>query len=112
MSINSYINGPRLRTCFVGFTYLLAALAVACLMFGTVIPLPAGILFETALAVCFTLEMHRKIPVIPPVRFSIWVPGLIILPLIYLIWKPPVLDLTVVLGFHFAHAFCFQIGVE
>ena len=42
LSINSPNQGPRLRTCFIGFTYLLAALGLACLMFGAVIPLAAG----------------------------------------------------------------------
>lgn len=88
-------QGPRLRTCFVGFSYLLAALALACLIFGAVLPLAAGILLLTALAVCFTLEMYQKIPVLPPARFSTWVMALVILPLIYFIWKPPILDLTV-----------------
>ncbi len=55
----------------------------------------SGILFLTALMVCFTLETYQKIPIHPPFRFSIWLTGLIILPLIYLIWKPPILDLTV-----------------
>lgn len=95
LSINSPNQGPRLRTCFIGFTYLLAGLGVACLMFGAVIPLAAGILCLTALAVCFTLELYRKIPILPPMKFSVWVTGLIVLPVIYLIWKPPILDLTV-----------------
>ena len=55
----------------------------------------AGILFLTALMVCFTLETYQKIPIHPPIRFSIWLMGLVILPLIYFIWKPPILDLTV-----------------
>jgi hypothetical protein len=95
MSIGIRNRGPHLRTCFVGFSYLLAALGVACLIFGAVIPLAAGILFLTALMACFTLETHHKIPIQPPIRFSIWLIGLIILPLIYFIWKPPILDLTV-----------------
>jgi len=95
MSIGIRNRGPHLRTCFVGFSYLLAALGVACLIFGAVIPLEAGILFLTALMVCFTLETHHKIPIRLPFRFSIWLIGLIILPLIYFIWKPPILDLTV-----------------
>jgi hypothetical protein len=88
-------HGPHLRTCFVGFSYLLAALGVACLIFGAVIPMAAGILVLTALMACFTLETYKKIPVHPPVRFSIWLTGLVILPLIYFIWKLPILDLTV-----------------
>ena len=95
MSIGIRNRGPHLRTCFVGFSYLLAALGVACLIFGAVIPLEAGILFLTALMACFTLETHHKIPIRLPFRFSIWLIGLIILPLIYFIWKPPILDLTV-----------------
>ena len=95
LSINRPNQGPRLRTCFIGFTYLLAGLGLACLMFGAVIPLAAGILFLTALVVCFTLELYGKIPILPPVKFSIWMTGLIVLPLIYFIWKPPILDLTV-----------------
>jgi transglutaminase-like putative cysteine protease len=95
LSIDMRDRGPYLRTCFVGFSYLLAALGVACLIFGAVIPLSAGILVVTALAVCFTLEIHKKIPVIPPIRLSIWVAGLVILPLIYFTIKPPVLDLAV-----------------
>lgn len=88
-------QGPRLRTCFVSFTYLLAVLAVSCLIFGAVLPLAAGILLLTALVVCFTLELYQKIPVLPPVRFSTWVMALVILPLIYFVWKPPILDITV-----------------
>ncbi len=95
MSMNMPNRGPRLRTCFIGFTYLLAGLGVACLIFGAVIPIAAGMLFLAVLAACFTLEMHQKIPVIPPSRFSIWVTGLVVLPLIYFLWEPPILDLTV-----------------
>ena len=54
-----------------------------------------GILFLTALMVCFTLETYQKIPIYPPIRFSIWLTGLILLPLIYFIWKTPIMDLTV-----------------
>jgi protein-glutamine gamma-glutamyltransferase len=95
LSIDMRNRGPHLRPCFVGFSYLLAALGIACLIFGAVIPLAAGILILTALMVCFTLETYQKIPIQPPVRFSIWVGGLLVLPLIYFIWKPPTLDLTV-----------------
>ena len=95
MSIDMRNRGPRLRTCFIGFSYLLAALGIACLIFGAVVPMATGILFLTALMVCFTLETYQKIPIYPPIRFSIWLTGLVILPLIYFIWKPPILDLTV-----------------
>jgi len=95
LSIDMQNRGPRLRTCFIGFSYLLAALGIACLIFGAVIPMATGILFLTALMVCFTLETYQKIPIHPPIRFSIWLTGLIILPLIYFIWKPPIFDLTV-----------------
>ncbi len=95
LSIDIRNRGPRLRTCFVGFSYLLAALGVTCLIFGAVIPLVAGILFLTALMACFTLETYHKIPIHPPTKFPIWLIGLVILPLIYIIWKPPILDLTV-----------------
>lgn len=95
LSIDIRNRGPRLRTCFVGFSYLLAALGIACLIFGAVIPLAAGILVLTALMACFTLETYYKIPIRPPAKFSIWLTGLILLPLIYFIWKPPILDLTV-----------------
>lgn len=95
MSIDIRNRGPRLRTCFVGFSYLLAALGIACLIFGAVIPMAAGILILTVLMVCYTLETYHKIPIHPPVRFSIWLTGLIILPLIYFLWKPAVMDLTV-----------------
>ena len=95
MSIDMRNRGPRLRTCFVGFSYLLAALGIACLIFGGVIPLAAGILFLTGLMACFTLETYQKIPIPPPFRFSVWLTGLVVLPLIYFIWKPPILDLTV-----------------
>jgi len=95
LSIDIRNRGPRLRACFVGFSYLLAALGIACLIFGAVIPMAAGILFLTALMVCFTLETYHKIPIHPPFRFSIWLAGMVILPLIYFIWTPPILDLTV-----------------
>ena len=95
MSIDIQNRGPRLRACFIGFSYLLAALGIACLIFGGVIPMAAGILFLTALMACFTLETYQKIPIHPPIRFSIWLTGLVILPLIYFTWKPPILDLTV-----------------
>jgi len=88
-------RGPRLRACFVGFSYLLAALGIACLIFGAVIPMASGILLLTVLMACFTLETYHKIPIRPPIRFSLWLTSLIILPLIYFIWKPPILDLTV-----------------
>jgi len=95
LSIDIRNRGPRLRACFVGFSYLLAALGIACLIFGAVIPLAAGILILTVLMGCFTLETYHKTPIHPPIRFSIWLTGLVILPLIYFIWKPPILDLTV-----------------
>ncbi|MEE8268426.1 MAG: DUF3488 and transglutaminase-like domain-containing protein, partial [Nitrospinaceae bacterium] len=95
LSIDIRNRGPRLRTCFVGFSYLLAALGIACLIFGAVIPLAAGILILTVLMVGFTLETYHKIPIHPPIRFSLWLTGLVTLPLIYFIWKPPILDLTV-----------------
>jgi hypothetical protein len=95
LSIDIRNRGPRLRTCFVGFSYLLAVLGIACLIFGAVIPLAAGILILTVLMVCFTLETYHKIPIYPPIRLSILLAGLIILPLIYFIWKPQILDLTV-----------------
>ena len=95
LSIDMRNRGPRLRTCFIGFSYLLAALGIACLIFGSVVSLASGILFLTALMVCFTLETYQKIPIYPPIRFSVWLTGLIVLPSIYFIWKPPILDLTV-----------------
>ena len=95
LSIDMRNRGPRLRTCFIGFSYLLAALGIACLIFGGVVPMATGILFLTALMACFTLETYQKIPIYPPIRFSIWLAGLIVVPLVYFIWKPPILDLTV-----------------
>ena len=95
MSIDMTNRGPRLRTCFVGFTYLLAGLGVACLIFGAVIPMAAGILLLAVLAAFFLLEMQQKIPVFPPFRFSIWLTGLVIVPLLHILWEPPILDLTV-----------------
>ena len=95
LSIDMQHRGPRLRTCFIGFSYLLAALGIACLIFGAVVPMATGILFLTALMVCYTLETYQKIPIQPPIRFSIWLTGLVILPLIYFIWEPSIQDLTV-----------------
>jgi len=68
LSIDMQNRGPRLRACFVGFSYLLAALGIACLIFGAVIPMAAGIQFLTALMACFTLETYHKIPIHPPPR--------------------------------------------
>jgi hypothetical protein len=55
----------------------------------------AGILFLTALMACFTLETYHKIPIHPPTKFPVWLIGAAILPLVYIVWEPPILDLTV-----------------
>ncbi|MGP0565907.1 MULTISPECIES: transglutaminase TgpA family protein [unclassified Nitrospina] len=84
----------RVRTCFISLNYLLAFLAVSCLLLGEVIPLSFGILVLTMLGTFWILEWNKKIPVMPHRLFSLWKIGLIALPAIYVLFQPKMLDLV------------------
>lgn len=84
----------RLRTCFITFNYLLALLAISCLILGEVIPLAFGILALTALGTLWVLEWKQRLPVAPPRFFSLWKLGAIGLPLVYFLLRPQMLSLV------------------
>lgn len=84
----------RLRTCFIACNYLLALIAVSCLLLGKVVPPALGIPVLTTLGVLWVLEWHKKLPVAPPRLFSLWKIGAAGLPLVYFLLRPQMLNLV------------------
>ncbi|MCF8721395.1 transglutaminase TgpA family protein [Nitrospina gracilis] len=84
----------RVRTYFITFNYLLALLAVTCLLMGEVIELSFGILVLTTLGAFWILEWNKKIPVMPHRLFSLWKIGVVALPAVYFVFQPEMLNLV------------------
>ena len=85
----------RLRFCFIIFNYLLAALGVACLIFAEIVPAFAGLVLMAVVGLTLILELQKKIPIPPPKAFSPWKVGILVFPVVYLVFQPEVLDLMV-----------------
>ncbi len=84
----------RLRNCFVFSNYLLAALGVACLALGGIFSAPVSYLVFSLLAICLALEHRKLIPRVSNSPVSLWQIGVLIVPILYFLFKPPLLNLV------------------
>ena len=84
----------RLRNCFVFSNYLLAALGVACLALGGIFSAPVSYLVFSLLAICMGLEHRKLIPRVSNSPVSLWQIGVLIVPILYFLFKPPLLNLV------------------
>ncbi len=82
------------RTCFILFNYLLAALGIWCLAFIDTFSATAVLTILSVLAVCMYFEMKKILPVKPPAGLSLFRVGLVLLPLTYFTLSPSIIDFT------------------
>lgn len=92
---SSIRQGIKIRACFVILNYLLGALGLYSLTLSEIFPDLVNAMFLLGLALCCYLELNKAIPITPPVRFSISKAGLVVVPLLYLVFHLPLLELVV-----------------
>ena len=82
-----------LKSAFLICNYFLAGLALACLVLSEIYSPLTGLIFSAGLILCFLLEQSGQIPIRPttPILSSNW--AFLLLPFLYFIFNPPLLDL-------------------
>ena len=85
----------KLRTGFLFFNYSLTAMGLVCLWFSAVFSPLTGIMILCGLGVCLVLEVKKVLPLNPPLKILSPSWGLLALPLFYLGFDLPLLDLLV-----------------
>lgn len=84
----------NLKSAFLICNYLLAGLALACLILSEIYSPLTGLIFAAGLVLCFTLEQSERIPLQPTTRIlgSTWV--FLLVPFLYFAFNLPLLDLV------------------
>ncbi len=85
----------NLRTSFISLNYVLASLGISCLIMAEILSYFPGIALLGILAICCVLELLKKIPVNPPNGLTSWKLWLVILPLIYYLFQPPIIGFLI-----------------
>jgi len=83
-----------LKSAFLICNYLLASLALACLVLSEIYSPLSGLIFSVGIILCFILEQSERIPLQPATRFlgPTWV--FLLLPFSYFVFNLPLLDLV------------------
>lgn len=85
-------QGMTLRVGFTVFSYLLAAIGLACLYLGEIYSLPLAALILSGLAACLVLEIRKVLPLSPLSHVQVPKWTLLGLPLIFVFLNIPLLD--------------------
>lgn len=83
-----------LKSAFLICNYLLAGLALTCLVLSEIYSPLSALIFSAGIILCFILEQSERIPLQPATRFlgSTWV--FLLLPFLYIAFNLPLLDLV------------------
>ncbi len=81
------------RFCFIFFNYLMAILGATCLVAAGLFPFPVGETFIVGLAALGWMEWKRRIPLKPPIWFSLFTISIIALPALYFLLNPEIPNL-------------------
>ena len=83
-----------LKSAFLICNYLLAGLALACLVLSEIYSLLTGLIFFAGLILCLSLEQSERIPFQPTTRIlnSNW--GFLLLPFLYFSFNLQLLELV------------------
>ena len=83
-----------LKSAFLICNYLLAGLALACLVLSEIYSPLTGLIFLAGLTLCLSLEQSERIPFQPATRIlnSNW--GFLLLPFLYFTFNLPLLELV------------------
>lgn len=84
----------KVRTCFILFNYILAALGIWCLAFIETFSLPAILALLAALAVCMYYEFRKILPLKPPKGVTLIRAALVLSPVVYFALSPSIVDFT------------------
>ncbi|MFQ5672315.1 MAG: DUF3488 and DUF4129 domain-containing transglutaminase family protein [Nitrospinales bacterium] len=85
----------KIRTCFITFNYLLAALGISCLILSETFPGNVNMVLIAGLVLCFVLEMRKVIPFQSPPRLHLWKLSLLFVLIFYFLMDLPLLELLV-----------------